>query len=254
MRTNVRAFVEIAAEAFALDGPVYEFGSYLVASQAGRGDLRRFFPGRKFVGCDMREGPGVDRVCDLACLDLPDECAHTVLCLDTLEHVFEARRAVDEMIRILAPGGILLASVPLDFRIHDYPSDYWRLTPSCLARLLAPLDATLIGSQGLESYPHTVLGIGCKTPVTSRFARGANRFLESHQAWLDEQSARIAWRTRLKQWTIGRLRSKGERRRLASFHQARFALHMPARGWISASASDSHASLPVQAGSRVDLM
>ncbi len=139
MRTNVRAFVEIAAEAFCLEGPVYEFGSYLVEGQAGRGDLRKLFPGRKFVGCDMREGPGVDRVCDLACLDLPDECARTVLCLDTLEHVFEARRAVEEMIRILAPGGMLLVSVPMDFRIHDYPSDYWRITPACLARLLAPL-------------------------------------------------------------------------------------------------------------------
>jgi SAM-dependent methyltransferase len=253
MRNNVRAFVEIAAEAFALDGPVYEFGSYLVEGQRGRGDLRAFFPGRRYIGCDMREGPGVDRVCDLACLDLPDECARTVLCLDTLEHVFEARRAVEEMIRILAPGGMLLVSAPMDFRIHDYPSDYWRLTPSCLARLLAPLDATLVGSQGIENYPHTVLGIGCKTPVSSRFARGASRFLEGFQGWLHDQASRAGWRTRLKQWTIGRLRSKGERRRLANFHQSRFALHLPARSWV-AKPNGSDASLPSLVGSRVDVM
>jgi SAM-dependent methyltransferase len=253
MRSNVRAFVEIAAEAFALDGPVYEFGSYLVENQHGRGDLRKVFRGRKFIGCDMREGPGVDRVCDLADLDLPDECAQTILCLDTLEHVFEARRAVEEMIRVLAPGGMLLVSVPMDFRIHDYPSDYWRITPSCLARLLAPLDATMIGSQGVENYPHTVLGVGCKTPVSGRFARGANRFLEGYQAWLDDQVGHLPLRKRLKQWTIGRLRSKGERRRLAAWHQCRFALHMPARSWLAARGSDSQ-TLPAMTGSRFDLI
>ena len=254
MRTNVRAFMEIAAESFAPDGPVYEFGSYLVEGQAGRGDLRRLFPGRKFIGCDMRAGPGVDRVCDLACLDLPNECAQTVLCLDTLEHVFECRRAVEEMIRILAPGGMLLISAPMDFRIHDYPSDYWRITPSCLSRLLAPLDATLVGSQGLESYPHTVFGIGCKTPVSSRFARGANRFLEGFQHWLDAEQSRRTWQTRFKQWTIGRLRSKGERRRLANFHQSRFALHLPARSWASARLKDSSVGLPARTGTRLDVI
>jgi SAM-dependent methyltransferase len=250
MRTNVRAFVEIAAEAFSLEGPVYEFGSYLVEGQAGRGDLRRAFAGRKFVGCDMRAGPGVDRVCDVACLDLPDECARTVLCLDTLEHVFEARRAVEEMIRILAPGGMLLVSAPMDFRIHDYPSDYWRITPACLARMLAPLDGTLIGSQGVENYPHTVFGIGCKTPVSGRFGRGANRFLESFQAWLDSQREHLPWGKRIKQWTIGRLRSKGERRRMSHYHEARFALQMPMRTWAAA---DGRSESLVLAGSRVDL-
>jgi SAM-dependent methyltransferase len=254
MRPNVRAFVELAAECFALEGPVYEFGSYLVEGQAGRGNLRRFFPGRKFIGCDMREGPGVDRVCDLACLDLPDECAQTVLCLDTLEHVFESRRAVEEMIRILAPGGMLLVSAPLDFRIHDYPSDYWRITPSCLARLLAPLDATLVGSQGVESYPHTVFGVGCKTPVPGRFARGSHRFLEAFQSWLDAENGQRTWPSKLKQWTIGRLRSKGERRRLADFHQARFALHLPARSWVSARANESDFGLPALTGTRLDAM
>jgi hypothetical protein len=156
------------------------------------------------------------------------------------------------MIRILAPGGMLLVSVPMDFRIHDYPSDYWRLTPACLARLLAPLDATLVGSQGVESYPHTVLGIGCKTPVSSRFARGANRLMEGYRAWLDDQQQQLPWTTRLKHWTIGRLRSKGERRRLAQYHDARFALQMPARSWAGTGSDPAPATALI--GSRLDVM
>ena len=61
MRPNVRAFVEQAAKSWPLRGPIYEFGSYLVEGQNGLGDLRPIFRGERFVGCDMRPGPGVMR-------------------------------------------------------------------------------------------------------------------------------------------------------------------------------------------------
>jgi hypothetical protein len=97
-----------------------------------------------------------------------------------------------------------------------------------------------------------VLGVGCKTPVSGRFARGANRLLEGYQAWLDDQVGHLPLRKRLKQWTIGRLRSKGERRRLAAWHQCRFALQMPARSWF-AGGNDRDVQ-PAMAGSRLDLI
>jgi SAM-dependent methyltransferase len=248
MRDNVRAFVEIAASALQLEGPVYEFGSYQVPGHA-RGDLRDLFPGRRYIGCDLREGPGVDQIEDLGCLSLADHSARTILCLDTLEHVFEARRAVEEMIRVLAPGGVLLLAAPMDFRIHQHPDDYWRLTPTCMARLLAPLEATVVGSQGVENFPHTVLGIGCKTPVGPRFGRGVSRLLEEYQAWLARQSAH-AWPWRLKRllaWT----RSKGERRRLAQFHTARFSLHLPPSSWPAVLTAP--VPEPAFKGSRIDV-
>jgi len=230
MREHVRAFVNIAAECFTARGPVYEFGSYLVGGAGGPGDLRGCFPGREFIGCDMREGPGVDRIEDLGSLNLPDGAARTIVCVDTLEHVFEVRRAADEMLRVLAPGGLILIAVPLDFRIHDYPSDYWRLTPSCLERLLAPLDATLVGWQGVDSYPHTVFAVGAKSPLSVTFAQGAQRFMSSYQQWLREARERVTLRRRLKRRLLAWLRSKGERRRLACEHEARFVLHLHVDG------------------------
>jgi SAM-dependent methyltransferase len=226
MRDHVRAFVRIAAESFAARGPVYEFGSFLVAGQGSRGDLRPCFAGSEFIGCDMREGPGVDRIEDLSALNLPDGIARSIVCVDTLEHVFEVRRAAEEMIRVLAPGGLIFIAAPMDFRIHDYPSDYWRLTPSCLERMLAPLDATLVGWQGLDSYPHTVFAIGAKHPLPTGFPLGAQRFMTAYQEWLREVEERISLRRHLKRKLIGWLRSKGERRREASEHQARFVLHL----------------------------
>jgi len=244
MRDNVRAFVQVAAECFQAAGPVYEFGSYLVDGQQQIANLRGIFAGRQFVGCDLRAGPGVDRVEDLARLSLPDETARTIVCVDTLEHVFEARRAVEEMLRVLAPGGLILLAAPMDFRVHAYPSDYWRLTPSCVQRLLDPLPATAVGWQGVESHPHTVFGIGGKAPVDVRFIESANRFMASFQSWLANAEAGIGRIAKWKRSLLSSFRSKGERRRLRDHFQARFMLHAPsgagkqallglAGGWVT---------------------
>lgn len=227
MRENVRAFVEIAAESFKLRGPVYEFGSFLVEGSSADANLRSVFPGQKFIGCDMRPGPGVDRIEDLSGLKLDDETVPTIICVDTLEHVFNAQQAVSEMLRVLAPGGVMLVAVPMHFRVHDYPADYWRFTPACIDRLLSPLAGTLVVWQGIENYPHTVLGVGCKAPVTAEFARGANQLIERFQQYLAQLEAARPWSEKLKDWTVGLTRGKGERRRRRETHRARFMLDLP---------------------------
>jgi SAM-dependent methyltransferase len=52
------------------------------------------------------------------------------LSLNTLEHVYDARFLLDEMHRVLAPGGAAYLTVPFIFRIHGHPDDYFRGTPS----------------------------------------------------------------------------------------------------------------------------
>ena len=227
MRDNVRSFVEIAAEVFQLRGPVYEFGSFLVEGSGADANLRTAFPGRKFIGCDMRPGPGVDRIEDLSCLQLPDDTAQTIVCVDTLEHVFNAQQAVSEMLRVLAPGGVLVVAVPMHFRVHDYPADDWRFTPACIDRLLSPLAGTVVVWQGLENYPHTVMGVGCKAPVTGEFARGANQLIDRFQEELRRCEADRPLAEKLKDMTLGWIRGKGERRRKREYHKARFMLDVP---------------------------
>lgn len=227
MRANVRAFVALAAEVLSLRGPVYEFGSYLVAGQEEDADLRPLFPGRDYVGCDVRAGPGVDRVEDLARLSLPSESVPTIVCVDTLEHVFEIERAVQEMCRVLAPGGTLLVAAPFDFQIHHYPDDYWRLTPSCLARLLEPLEASLVGWQGLDSRPHTVLGMGFKPPLAEDLATKLQRFMAAYESWLQKAAEERPWTEKTRRLLLGWLRSKGERRRWREEYSVSFALRLP---------------------------
>lgn len=226
MRENVRAFVEVAASVLDLQGPVYEFGSFQVAGQEHIADLRDCFPGQEYVGCDLRIGPGVDRREDLSRLTLPDNSVGTILCVETLEHVFEVRKAVDEMIRVLAPGGTMIITTPMNFHIHEYPGDYWRITPGCLARLLSPLPVTLVGSQGVEAHPHTVLGVACKPPVSKEKMESLSGLISAFDQWLAGAEAALPWSRKLKRALVAPVRSRGERRQMYEHFASRFSLHV----------------------------
>ena len=162
MRKSLKDFAAIVAETLPIAEPVYEFGALQVAGQEGFADLRPLFPGKTYVGCDMRPGPGVDRVLDLHGLDLPSDSVGTVLCFDTLEHVERPRRAVEEMIRVLRPGGVIVITSVMDFHIHDHPHDYWRFTPDAFRSLLQPCEQVFVEWAGRDIFPHTVVGIGVK--------------------------------------------------------------------------------------------
>ncbi len=160
MRDLIKDLVRLVADTLPLPEPIYEFGALQVEGQEGYADLRLLFPGKQYVGADIRPGPGVDVLLDLHAIDLPDATVGTVLCLDTLEHVEYPRRAVAEMHRILHPGGFLLLSSVLDFPIHDHPHDYWRFTPDGLRSLLQPFADQVVVAVGPADFPHTVAGIG----------------------------------------------------------------------------------------------
>jgi SAM-dependent methyltransferase len=67
---------------------------------------------------------------------LADESYDAAICLDVLEHVPDPCRALRETSRILAPGGLLILSVPHLSRLHDEPHDYYRYTRHGLRYLL----------------------------------------------------------------------------------------------------------------------
>ncbi|RAV22510.1 class I SAM-dependent methyltransferase [Paenibacillus contaminans] len=162
MRKIISDFVTVCAAFLPYDGPVYEFGSLQLPGQLGEADLRPYFQGIKYVGCDMRPGPGVDELMNLHRIDLPENTAGLVLCMDTLQHVEEPSTAVIEMHRVLKPKGILIISTVLISPIFPCPADYWRFTPEALELLLAPFDRVIVDIAGDPHFPHTVVGIGFK--------------------------------------------------------------------------------------------
>ena len=165
MRENILKFVKLCANTLPLKDPVYEFGALQVPGQEGFADLRPIFQDRKYVGTDMREGPGVDKVINLHNMKLLSKSIGTALILDTIEHVEFPRRAVENIHKTLKKNGFIIISSHMNFPIHGHPNDYWRFTPEGLKSLLKPFKSIFVDSEGDPEFPHSVFGFACKGKI-----------------------------------------------------------------------------------------
>jgi SAM-dependent methyltransferase len=154
-------FIAELAQLVDLPEPIVEFGSLQVEPDQSN-DLRLLFPGREFIGTDLRPGPGVDRVEDLRRLSFGDGQVGTALCVDTLEHCEDPLAACRELHRVLAPGGICAVTSVLWFPIHGYPHDYWRFTPEGIRLLLRQFDSVWVRGIGHPLLPTQVVGVAAK--------------------------------------------------------------------------------------------
>lgn len=110
------------------------------------------------LGAGGRELPGSRVLCmDLDrghflgdCLRLPvrDSCVDLVLSQAVLEHVVDPQRAVDEMRRVLKPGGVLYVEVAFMQPVHMPPNHYFNVTPHGLRWLLRDFALDWLASTG----------------------------------------------------------------------------------------------------------
>ena len=101
---------------------------------AQNGPYAGHFPRR--IAVDLNPGAGVQLRADAHTLPFLDGSFDVVLCTEVLEHLPEPQRAIDEMYRVLQPGGQLLLTTRFLFPIHDAPHDYFRYTKYGLRYLL----------------------------------------------------------------------------------------------------------------------
>ncbi len=162
MRGNIRACVQAVAETLTIPQPLIEIGSFQVEGQSYVANLRPLFADSDYTGCDMRPGPGVDRIEDVHQLSFATDTVGTVLMLETLEHVKNPVQALAEMFRVLRPGGLVVISSVMDFPVHEFPADYWRFAPQGFELLLESFSPRRVYIQGLPLFPHSLVGVGIK--------------------------------------------------------------------------------------------
>ncbi len=159
MNSFLHGLTRAVAETFSLPGPILEVGSQLIPGQESLGNLRPLFPGRPYIGLDVRPGPGVDVVGTVEELPYPDQSIGTVLAMNTFEHVPFFWRGFEEIRRVLRPDGALVLACPFYFHIHSFPSDYWRFTPEAIKLLLEDYPAKILGWHGPVNKPASVWAI-----------------------------------------------------------------------------------------------
>jgi SAM-dependent methyltransferase len=165
VRWSVARFAEDVATHFPIAEPLVEMGARVAAGQEDAADIRGIFHAKQHIGCDIQDGLGVDRIEDIHHLSFETGSVGTVVALETLEHVADPIRAVEEMHRVLRPGGILAISSLMFFPIHDHPWDYWRFTPEAFELLLKPFETSWVVYQGHPTLPEGIFGVGCKGPM-----------------------------------------------------------------------------------------
>jgi len=130
--------------AYLVKGPVLEVGSKRYGKSGY--DLRQVLPGVEYVGVDLEAGPGVDVIADLSAPITETRAVlgwagfNTAICFSTLEHCAKPWVVAENIQALLYKGGLLFVSVPFCWKVHEYPKDYWRMTPDGIRVLFPELD------------------------------------------------------------------------------------------------------------------
>ena len=111
----------------------------------GEMPFRALLPsGVTYTGIDVPAAElfGMGRNFDIVYFDgktipFADASFDCVLCTEVLEHADDPAGLIAEMLRVLKPGGTLLATVPFSARVHHAPYDFYRFTPFSLAKLFS---------------------------------------------------------------------------------------------------------------------
>jgi len=119
--------------------------------EAKRGQFNIEAYGLDVIYADITNRKRPDVRTDAMGIAFKDKTFHAVICSELLEHVIDPLRVLQEVSRVLKPGGVLLVCVPFLFRIHGDPQDFGRYTDFYWTRALEKTGFHAIGieKQGL---------------------------------------------------------------------------------------------------------
>lgn len=99
---------------------------------SGFSPYKNCIPYTKYIRLDINEMSKPDICCDLHEIKWESAYFDTVIATQVLEHLYEPQRAINEIYRILKPGGICILSTSFFYPYHPNPKDYYRFTQDSL--------------------------------------------------------------------------------------------------------------------------
>jgi SAM-dependent methyltransferase len=119
-------------------------GPFLIADIGSKewsgGSYRKLFerPDWRYEGLDIDAGQNVDIVIsgEEDWTNVPDGKYDIVISGKLLEHVRRPWRIMQEMARIVKPGGLVCAIAPYEWGYHPFPLDCWRIFPDGMKTIM----------------------------------------------------------------------------------------------------------------------
>ena len=113
----------------------------------------------KYIGVDIAEGKNVDIVMENSkVIPLETDSIDLVISGQCIEHCKTPWILVEEMSRILKPGGLCIITAPAIWQVHRYPVDCFRYYPDGMRSLMEEACLTVIKTyvnpeKGLKRKP-----------------------------------------------------------------------------------------------------
>jgi len=183
-KTRIHVFLKEEAEKLPDDIYILDVG-------AGKRTYEELFKRQKYQSCDVKDGfykHSHDFFCKSDDIPQPNETYHAVILTQVLEHVPNPYKALNEIYRILKPGGIILASAPLNSPLHGEPWHFFHFTHYALLKLAEESNLEIIQ---IEKIGGSFWNLGRWLPSTLK--------------------------NLLKQWDPGRARRRGQNLWIAIF-------------------------------------
>ncbi len=145
----------------------------------------------KYIGADVTAALGVVLDIELDVIGqvpLPNESVDTILSTQVLEHIYDFQSYLADSARLLRPLGRLVISVPMHWRHHEVPYDYWRFTKYGLVKSLESSGFRIVDIRPCGGV-YSLLGQTLLDHLSRRelFNQFASKMINRIALWLDKK-------------------------------------------------------------------
>lgn len=148
--TRVGLLDFISSNAHEIKGRILDVG-------CGEKPYANLFAATEYIGIDIAQSghdhtrSNIDIFYDGLNIPFEDNSFDSIICFEVLEHVFEPEKIIQEMYRVLKPGGKLILTTPFIWNEHEIPYDYGRYTYFGLKHLFTKNRFTVVNQKRIVS-------------------------------------------------------------------------------------------------------
>ncbi len=119
----------------------------------------------EYIGTDIEvsghdhRNEDIDVYYDGKTLPFADRSFDSIFSSEVFEHIFNLPQILDELHRVLRPGGHMLVTVPFVWDEHEVPYDFARYTSFGIAHMLQEKGFTVIAQRKTTTYVATVFQV-----------------------------------------------------------------------------------------------